>query len=79
MRLTCILFRKNLLPNGHLFKGKDRLVRKVLPVDLRRLQDRFEIEEKNMFYLRHPYLTEVSIFVFIINMYRNIFHRVRIL
>lgn len=61
MKLTFILFRRNRLPNGHLFRGKDRLVKKVEPKHLRQLKRDFETEEKNMFYLRFPYLTEVNI------------------
>ncbi|XP_034827671.1 large ribosomal subunit protein mL63 [Maniola hyperantus] len=58
MKLTLCLFRRNRLPNGHIFRGKDRLVRKVEPKHLRKLEQNFAIEEQNMFYLRHPYLTE---------------------
>ncbi|VVC89860.1 unnamed protein product [Leptidea sinapis] len=58
MKLTTILFRRNLLPNGHLFRGKDRLVKRVEPKHLRWLQRDMETEEQNMFYLRHPYLSE---------------------
>lgn len=61
MKLTLVLFRRNRLPNGHLFRGKDRLVKKVEPVHLRRLEEEFGVEEKNMLYLRYPYLTEVCI------------------
>lgn len=60
MKLTQLLFRRNRLPNGHIFRGKDRLVKKVEPKHLRALERDFNIEEQNMFYLRHPYLTEVS-------------------
>ncbi|XP_075983704.1 uncharacterized protein LOC142981581 [Anticarsia gemmatalis] len=60
MKLTLILFRRNRLPNGHLFRGKDRLVRKVELKDLRKLKEDFAIEEQNMFYLRFPYLTEAE-------------------
>lgn len=59
MKLSQVLFRRNRLPNGHLFRGKDRLVQPVLPKDLRKLSRDFEIEERNMFLLRYPYLTEV--------------------
>lgn len=60
MKLTQILFRRNRLPNGHIFRGKDRLVKKVEPKHIRSLQQDFAVEEQNMFYLRHPYLTEVT-------------------
>lgn len=59
MKLSSILFRRNLLPNGHIFRGKDRLVKRVEPKHLRQLEQDFTVEEQNMFYLRHPYLTEV--------------------
>lgn len=58
MKLSLVLFRRNRLPNGHLFRGKDRLVKKVEPKHLRKLQQEFAIEEQNMLYLRYPYLTQ---------------------
>lgn len=61
MKLCQVLFRRNRLPNGHLFRGKDRLVQPVLPKDLRKLRQDFAVEEQNMFYLRFPYLTEVLV------------------
>ncbi|OWR53755.1 hypothetical protein KGM_201778 [Danaus plexippus plexippus] len=60
MKLSSILFRRNLLPNGHIFRGKDRLVKRVEPKHLRQLEQDFTVEEQNMFYLRHPYLTEAE-------------------
>ncbi|XP_015592898.1 uncharacterized protein LOC107266680 isoform X2 [Cephus cinctus] len=36
---------------------KYRLVKKVTLPALRKMKQELEIEEKNMFYLRHPYLT----------------------
>lgn len=60
MKIFQVLFRRNLLPNGHLFRGKDRLVHPVLSKDLRKIRQDFEVEEQNMFYLRHPYLTEAE-------------------
>ncbi|XP_045503118.1 uncharacterized protein LOC123700052 [Colias croceus] len=60
MKLTAILLRRNLLPNGHIFRGKDRLVKRVEPKHLRQLQREFEIEEQNMLCLRHPYLSEAE-------------------
>lgn len=59
MKLTQFLFRRNRLPNGNIFRGKDRLVKKVEPVHIRRIAQDFEVEERNMLYLRFPYLTEV--------------------
>ncbi|KAJ2942889.1 hypothetical protein O0L34_g15078 [Tuta absoluta] len=62
MKLSLVLFRRNRLPNGHLFRGKDRLVKKVEPKHLRTLEADFAVEEQNMFYLRYPYLTEEESF-----------------
>lgn len=62
MKLTQILFRRNRLPNGNIFSGKDRLVKPVEPKHLRSLKQSFAVEEQNMFYLRHPYLTEVILY-----------------
>ncbi|KAJ8711382.1 hypothetical protein PYW07_008624 [Mythimna separata] len=62
MKLTLVLFRRNRLPNGHLFRGKDRLVKRVEPKHLRQVQEDFAIEEQNMLYLRHPYLTQAESF-----------------
>lgn len=59
MRLTLVLFRRNRLPNGNVFRGKDRMIKRVEPVHLRHLREDFAVEEQNMLYLRHPYLTEV--------------------
>lgn len=59
MRLTLInLFRHT--PNGHLFRGKERLVKKVTRRGMDNLIREFEQQEENMLYLRHPYLTVVS-------------------
>ncbi|XP_049879322.1 ribosomal protein 63, mitochondrial [Pectinophora gossypiella] len=60
MRLSLVLFRRNRMPNGHIFRGKDRLVKKVEPKHLRKMQQELAIEEQNMFYLRFPYLTEAE-------------------
>ncbi|XP_047999265.1 ribosomal protein 63, mitochondrial [Leguminivora glycinivorella] len=60
MKLTQFLLRRNRLPNGHLFRGKDRLVKKVEPLHLRKVAQDFEVEEQNMLYLRYPYLTEAE-------------------
>lgn len=61
MKLTLILLRRNRLPNGNIFRGKDRLVKKVEPMHLRTLRQDFAVEEQNMFYLRFPYLSEVCV------------------
>lgn len=59
MRLFHALLRKK-MPNGHIFRGKDRLVRPVTREDVGSFKTQIEIEEKNMFLLRHSYLTPVS-------------------
>ncbi|XP_012253891.2 uncharacterized protein LOC105684821 [Athalia rosae] len=56
MRLTAILLRKK-LPNGHIFRGKNRLVKQVDEKSLKQLRWDYELEEQNMLFLRHPYLT----------------------
>jgi hypothetical protein len=48
------------MPNGHIWRGKDRLSKPVTISDVQQLRNDFEIQEKNMFYLRHSYLTPVS-------------------
>lgn len=45
------------LPNGHIFRGKDRLVKRVTKKAIETLKKDYEREEANMLYLRHPYLT----------------------
>ncbi|VEN49553.1 unnamed protein product [Callosobruchus maculatus] len=56
MRLFPALFRKK-MPNGNIFTGKHRLVRKVTIEDVQKLKNQLQIEEQNMFLLRHPYLS----------------------
>lgn len=60
MRISQMLLRFK-LPNGHIFRGKYRLVKPVSNRSLETLRKDYEREEQNMFYLRHPYLTEVCI------------------
>ncbi|RZC32803.1 ribosomal protein 63, mitochondrial [Asbolus verrucosus] len=57
MRLFQALCRRKHMPNGHIWRGKNRLTKPVTVSDLQKLRNDFEIEEKNMFYLRHSYLT----------------------
>ncbi|CAH2005378.1 unnamed protein product [Acanthoscelides obtectus] len=57
MRLFQALFRRKHLPNGNIYTGKHRIVREPTIKDLQNLRNHFEIEERNMFLLRHPYLT----------------------
>ncbi|KAF7278701.1 hypothetical protein GWI33_008078 [Rhynchophorus ferrugineus] len=57
MKLFPALFRRKYMPPGHIHRGKRRIVQEVKPEDLRQLKDRFEIEEKNMFFLRHSFLS----------------------
>jgi hypothetical protein len=56
MRLTAILCFKK-MPNGKIWAGKHRFTHKPTEDNLVRLRKRFQVEEQNMFYLRHPYLT----------------------
>lgn len=59
MRIFAALFRRQ-NPPGHIYRGK---IRKVDPVHWEHKQmmrNEFAIEERNMFLLRHPYLTIVS-------------------
>ncbi|CAH1118514.1 unnamed protein product [Phaedon cochleariae] len=57
MRIFQALFRRKHLPNGHIYRGKNRIVKEVTIDDLQKLKTLFEIEEQNMFYLRHAFLT----------------------
>ncbi|XP_019876776.1 uncharacterized protein LOC109604687 [Aethina tumida] len=61
MRIFQALFRKK-MPNGHIFRGKNRLYKQVTKADVQKLKNEFEIEEKNMFLLRHSYLTKEQSF-----------------
>ncbi|ODM95687.1 Ribosomal protein 63, mitochondrial [Orchesella cincta] len=56
MRLTLALLKKK-MPNGYIWAGKHRLAHHVYPHNIQRMVTRLQIEEKNMLYLRHPYLT----------------------
>ncbi|XP_014282029.1 large ribosomal subunit protein mL63 [Halyomorpha halys] len=56
MRLTLSLFLFK-LPNGNIFSGKHRLVKPVTKKAVALLQRDLAVEEENMFYLRHPFLT----------------------
>ncbi|XP_066144608.1 large ribosomal subunit protein mL63 [Euwallacea fornicatus] len=56
MRLFAPLFRKTRIP-GHLWKGKKRRYAEVTNMHLAHLREQLEIEEKNMFYLRHAFLS----------------------
>lgn len=49
------------MPGGNIFRGKYKIVFPATAKDVSNLKYDFEIEEKNMFYLRHPYLTPASI------------------
>lgn len=59
MRLFSALLRRR-MPHGHIYRGKDRLVKPVTLRDVTEMKNKFAIEEENMFYLRHSYLTLVS-------------------
>ncbi|XP_063220741.1 large ribosomal subunit protein mL63 isoform X2 [Bacillus rossius redtenbacheri] len=56
MRLTAFLLKRK-LPRGHIFRGKYRLVKQVDAKGRADLRHAYAIEEQNMFYLRHPYLS----------------------
>lgn len=59
MHLTLMcLFKKSV--NGHIFRGKDRLVKRVSKNAMETLRNEYERQERNMLLLRHPYLTPVS-------------------
>lgn len=53
------LFKKSV--NGHIFRGKYRLVKPVSPKSMNTLRKEYEIQENNMLLLRHPYLSQVSV------------------
>lgn len=59
MRLFGALLRRK-MPRGNIYSGKDRLVKPVTLKDVTDMKNKFNIEEENMFYMRHPYLTLVS-------------------
>lgn len=59
MRLFQVLCRYRNTPNGNIYIGKRRIVKPVTFTDMQKLKNQLEIEEQNMFYLRHPYLTSV--------------------
>uniref|UniRef100_A0A1B6GNS3 Uncharacterized protein n=1 Tax=Cuerna arida TaxID=1464854 RepID=A0A1B6GNS3_9HEMI len=56
MKLSSFLLRGFKIP-GARFRGKVRMVKRVTPLALNDLRNDFKIEEKNMLYLRYPYLT----------------------
>ncbi|XP_053632874.1 large ribosomal subunit protein mL63 [Cherax quadricarinatus] len=56
MRLSVLLFRKK-MPNGNIWIGKHRMIPKVTELETGNASKRLQLEEQNMFYLRHPYLT----------------------
>lgn len=59
MRLIGALLRRK-MPHGDIYRGKDRIVKPVTLRDITEMKNKFDIEEANMFYMRHPYLTQVS-------------------
>lgn len=61
MRLFYALLRRKHMPNGHIYRGKNRLYKEVTGEHVQELKNQFRIEEQNMFYLRHPYLTQVCV------------------
>ncbi|XP_050499212.1 ribosomal protein 63, mitochondrial [Diabrotica virgifera virgifera] len=57
MRLFYALFRRRHMPNGNIYTGKHRIWKQPTIKDVLKLKIELEEEEKNMHYLRHPYLT----------------------
>lgn len=57
MRLTQFLLKKSV--NGYIFRGKNRLVKPVGQGGIKTLHREYEVQERNMLLLRHPYLTLV--------------------
>jgi len=45
------------MPPGNIWSGKRKLYKEVTPEHVQGLKNQFAIEEQNMFYLRHAYLT----------------------
>jgi len=56
MRLVSFLLNRR-LPPGRIYAGKHRIIHKFGEENSNRLRNRFAIEEQNMFYLRHPFLS----------------------
>lgn len=58
MRLSLVcLFKKSV--NGHIFRGKDRLVKRVSKQAMDTLRNEYDRQEKVMQLLRYPFLTPV--------------------
>ncbi|XP_053659101.1 ribosomal protein 63, mitochondrial [Anopheles marshallii] len=57
MRLSLVNFFKKSV-NGHIFRGKNRLVKRVTPRAMQTLVREYERTEANMKLLLHPYLTK---------------------
>lgn len=60
MHLTNILFRAGALrkyPKGSIWHGKYRIVKPVTPIQKAKKIEEIKVEERNMFLLRHPYLS----------------------
>ncbi|KAK9880638.1 hypothetical protein WA026_011878 [Henosepilachna vigintioctopunctata] len=57
MKIFQVLLRRTYMPNGHIHRGKQKLIKEPTIKDIQKLKNQFAIEEENMFYLRHPYLT----------------------
>lgn len=58
MRLTFVNFLNKIRPHGKMFRGKNRKVRKITFKDMIDMKNDFEREERNLLFLRHPYLTQ---------------------
>ncbi|XP_063704795.1 large ribosomal subunit protein mL63 [Culicoides brevitarsis] len=55
MRLTEFLLKRSV--NGYIFRGKERLVKPVSRRSIETLHKEYQMQERNMLLLRHPYLT----------------------
>ncbi|KAI5718189.1 uncharacterized protein LOC103518334 [Diaphorina citri] len=72
MHLTQILLRgARKYPKGNIFRGKYRIVEPVTHLRKAIKIEEFKIEERNMFLLRHPYLTEEEELVHLKDLDRN--------
>lgn len=65
MHLTLINFFKKTVP-GHIFRGKRRLVKQVTRKSMNQLINEYELQEKNMLFLKFPYITLVSFLLIIL-------------
>lgn len=65
MHLTLNLLKKTV--PGHIFRGKNRLVKPVSNRSVQTLHREYELQEQNMWLLLNPYLSVVSTFCLTVN------------